>query len=282
MSQRFRRRHHPRLERLEDRVTPVGNILVSTTNGSVEALKEITPAGALVRTMTLPSPADAPDIIVAPDGDIYLYNGTFSPQLTMYSAETGLWSSRTTADWSTANNISYGGVACWGDYVFVTDMTTASESSPSNGLIRFNLADGSVERYDVGHDLIQLTMGLNGRLYTLQDQTGVGSPVRAYDPVTMQQVMSVNLNLPDPRGIAVAANGDIYVANWDRSIVHMDPVGNKLASIALTGPNLGVVNVSDINVSTDGTLVVGTRNNLVVLMDSELTNISYLTVGNQL
>src|SRR5260221_684032 len=111
-------------------VTPAGNILVSNLrlSPSGKFLREVTPAGGIVRTLTVPAPTDERDIIVADNGDIDVFNGTFPALgqvlMSTYSATSGTWSSRTTANWSTVNNLTYGGVAAWGNYVFVTDMTT--------------------------------------------------------------------------------------------------------------------------------------------------------------
>src|SRR5207253_11331048 len=138
---------------------PTGNLLLSIFDGSFHPkIKEFTAAGALVRTLTPPSveaPFDqARGMTVAPNGDIVVFNGTFSPQLSIYSAAAGTWSNRALAGWSTVNNLTYGGVAAFGTYAYATDMTTAGSGSP-NGIVRFNLADNTAQRFSTG-DFIQM------------------------------------------------------------------------------------------------------------------------------
>src|SRR5713226_4915445 len=174
-----RHRVRPHLERLEERAVPTGNLLLSIWNGTNGKIKEFTSAGALVRTLTTPSveaPFDqARGMAVEPNGDIVVFNGTFTPQLSILSASTGTWSNRTLAGWSTANNLTYGGVAVFGNYAYATDMATADPGSP-NGIVRFNLADGTAQRY-YNSDVIQLTLGLDGKLYALGGVDGLGTKV---------------------------------------------------------------------------------------------------------
>jgi hypothetical protein len=267
-----------RLERLEDRVTPAGDILVSTLrlSPSSKFVREVTPSGSVVRTLSVPAPTDERDVIVAQNGDIDVFNGTFSPQMSTYSATSGAWSSRTTANWSTVNNLTYGGVAAWKNYVFVTDMTTAYETTPSNGIIRFNMDNGAVERFHPG-DFTQLTIGLDGRLYALGSFNGFGCPYDVFDPITMQQVNHVLLPLDDCRSIAVTANGDVFAVNLNRTVYHFDAAGNVLGTLSLDS---AIVNAAtDINVATDGRLVLGTNGNHIVLTDTNLSSPSYVTVG---
>src|SRR5438067_1373688 len=110
-----------RLERLEDRVTPTGNILILTHSGGNYVIEEVTQSGALVRTLTPPSSGGAEwpkDMIVAPNGDIDVFNGTFTPYLSTWHAASGTWTSLTTANWSTPNVGGLAGVACWGSYAY--------------------------------------------------------------------------------------------------------------------------------------------------------------------
>ena len=120
---------------------------------------------------------------VAPNGDIVVFNGTFSPQLSIYSASAGTWSNRTLAGWSTVNNLTYGGVAAFGTYAYATDMTTAGSGSP-NGIVRFNLADNTAQRFSSG-DFIQMTLGLDSVLYALGSYNGLGTTVLEFNPNTM-------------------------------------------------------------------------------------------------
>src|SRR4051812_24188100 len=148
---RASRRWRPKVEVLEDRLVLSGNILVSTTSAfPQQVFKEFNAAGGLVRTVNIPAPPGtsgdtARDLIQDSTGKIYVYNGTFTPALATYSAAT--WSQQGYSGWSTVNNGSYGGIDLLQSYVYATDMTTGSEPAGSNGIIRFNLSDGSATRF---------------------------------------------------------------------------------------------------------------------------------------
>jgi hypothetical protein len=110
------------LERLEDRLVFTGNIFVVDPIWISPALiREFAPDGTLARTIA-PPPGDLRDLIVDSSGDIHLFHGTFTPNLATYDAASGTWSSRTTGMWSTVKNLTYGGIAAYQDYVYVTDM----------------------------------------------------------------------------------------------------------------------------------------------------------------
>jgi hypothetical protein len=266
-----RRHFRPRVERLEDRVTPAGNFLITHGfPGDTQTIEEYTPAGALVSTLTPPQTDYARDLVVAPNGDIHLFNGTFSPQLSTYHA--GAWTNRTASNWSTVNDLSYGGVATFGDYVYVTDMETGSETPPDNGIVRFNLATGAVERFAAGTDYIKLTLGLDGLLYALGPQNGFGNPIDVYEPVSMSHLATVQSPSPDGRGLAVAANGDIYVADWYNTVYRLDSAGAILNTVSVSD------STSDIDVSTDGSLVVGGRFS-VMTMNADLTGVQTFSIA---
>src|SRR5947209_13373380 len=97
-----------RLLPLEDRLTPALDVLaVTAPNNGPPAVTEYAPDGSVVRVLTPPPTDDNRDVAVSPNGDIQLFNGTFSPELSTYHA--GAWSNQTVANWSTVNNLTYGG-----------------------------------------------------------------------------------------------------------------------------------------------------------------------------
>src|SRR5262249_28663320 len=156
---------------------------------------------------------------------IHLFNGTFAPVLSTYSAATGTWTSRTAPMWSTVNDASFGGLAAYGDYVYVTDMETFGETLPDSGIVRFDLATGTVDRFAAGTDYITMTLGLDGVLYAMRAPSGAVTPIDAFDPATMDFVRTVTAPVPDGRGVAVAANGHIYVGDLAGSVYHLDRNG---------------------------------------------------------
>src|SRR5262245_16803208 len=160
---RFRRQQPPTrkprsprllLELLEDRLSPAANLLVTTTlAGTEQVLREFTPVGGLVRTALLPPVGGAQEagrdlVYDQSSGKVHVYTGTFDPALSSYDLALGGWTQRTYSGWSTVNNLSYGGIGLLGDYVYATDMATYSKpGDEAQGVVRFNLADGTSARF---------------------------------------------------------------------------------------------------------------------------------------
>jgi hypothetical protein len=261
---RHRRRTRLRVVRLEDRTVPANILQVEPIWVDPPHIREFKPDGTFVGQIEPPL-HDPRDVVVSPNGKIQVFDGTFSPQLDTYDPTTQTWSSRTTDGWSTVNNLSYGGIAAYGDWVYVTDMQTANETPPDNGIIRFNMATGGVERFAEGHDFIAMCLGLDGYIYAMGGQTGMGNDIYKYDPETMEFLGTWTAPVPDGRGIAVGLNGDYYVGDWDNSVSHYDSAGNFIRSQA--------VGNGAVDVSLDGQVISGNT-----LMDLDLNVIG--TVGD--
>src|SRR5580765_6449197 len=88
---RASRRWRPVLEVLEERLVLSGNVLVTTAgSGSQQVFKEFNAAGGLAPTVNIPAPPGTSgytprDLIQDSTGNIYVYNGTFTPALATYS-----------------------------------------------------------------------------------------------------------------------------------------------------------------------------------------------------
>jgi hypothetical protein len=112
-------------------LTP-GNVLVSDLNSGT--LSEYTSSGTFVQSFTFPDFEggfhDLRDIVVDPNGDVQAYNGTFTPRLSTLDPATATFTDQSFAGFSTVNNISFGGIGAVDSLVFVTDMSTASASTP--------------------------------------------------------------------------------------------------------------------------------------------------------
>jgi hypothetical protein len=279
------RRWRPVLESLEDRVVLSGDLLVSTAGAYPQQIfEEFTAAGALVRTVNIPSPPGssgdtARDLVQDSTGNVYIYNGTFAPALATYNPATSNWTQQGFAGWSTVNNVSYGGIGLFQNYIYVTDMTTANDpAGASNGIIRFNCTDGTATRFASGTDFIDLNIGLDGNLYALAGQT-----ISVYDPTTMALLRTIALPWGnDYRGVAVNASGDILTANWGNTVTHFSSTGTLLDTVTLTGPggSTWFGNPMDIDVASDGTLAVGTRSGHVVQITSDLSSVSYFKASD--
>lgn len=240
-----------------------GSLLVSVG----EQLRTYTPDGMLISSEPIPYPGGAPvtegarDIVRAENGDIHVFNGTFSPFLSTRRSATGLWEHHTHPGWATVNNVSYGGVGVSGPYVFVTDNLSAG------GLVRFD-QDQSFASVGFAQPLggfIDLTVGRDGLLHALSNNE---TRVRTFDPETLELIRTTTLGA-GVRGIAVDTAGQIFGASWDGSIYHFDINGNTLVSL-----NGGVGSLMDIDLDPFGNLSIGTRLGGVLFGDVSLRNVT--------
>ncbi len=231
-----------------------GNLLVTID----ETLIEFTMAGVEVARRPTPGPDQARDFAVR-GTEVYLYNGTFSPTLATLDAVTGRWTERTHPGWSTVNNISLGGLAIGEGRVFVTDMSTAN--SPQRGIVAFDLDGPSATRFAEDAEYEDVTLGLDGRLYGLVNDYG---DVHVFDPVTFERLYALDLgHSSSSRGLAVAADGTIYMSSWSGYVERFTPAGASLGTIRLEG------SLGDIDLRSDGMLAVGSRSGLVFVFPSD-------------
>ena len=80
-------------------------------NAPQQFFKEFTPAGALVRSVLVPPPPGssgdtARDLVADPAGNVYVYNGTFTPALATYSPGPNTWNQQPYPGWNTSIMIS--------------------------------------------------------------------------------------------------------------------------------------------------------------------------------
>ena len=109
-----------------------GNLLVNYQN----VIYEYSPAGALVSIRPIlgeipgggRATEELRDLVVGPSGLLHAFVGTFDPLLATGDPGTGTWREDTDPSWSIFNNGSYGGVAAYGDYVYVGDFVGASDT----------------------------------------------------------------------------------------------------------------------------------------------------------
>jgi hypothetical protein len=177
------------------------------------------------------------------------------------------------ADWATANVSGYGGIAAVGDYVFVTDGLTGDD-----GIIRFDTASGyTAQRFPDPipsvFEYIDLTMGLDGRLYALLSDE---STVDVFFPDSMAHMGRVSLD-QDVRGVAANAVGKLFGASWDGNIYRFDASGTLEASI----DPADVGGLRDIDISRSGKIVVSSwLEHGFVLTDESLSSTSAIEVSS--
>lgn len=249
------------------------NVWVSTN----DTITEYTQTGTLITSSISvpysggprPVTESARDLIVDPSDLIHIYNGTFDPYLSTYHITTNTWTHQTHSEWSTVNNVSYGGIARHQNFIFVTDMNTVGDVA--QGIVRFDATDGTAQRFANTLEFIDLTVGLDGLLYALQ---GNEDTVSVYNPSTQAFLRTINL-ANGVRGIAVNEQGHIFGVSWDGNIYHFDTNGTQLNSKAS-----GTTNLTDIDLTCDGQIVVGARFGEVIFSDESLATVTSFDTGS--
>jgi hypothetical protein len=266
------RRGPLRLETLEGRILLAGNLLadLQVPGQGAYNLREYTPQGALVSSHPVPAAPsgelEARGLSVGPDGNVNIYDGTFTPALATYTPATDSFAFQTFPGWSTVNNISYGEVAAYGHFVFASDMFTFG--GEPNGIVRFDSAGGGTVRFASGNDFIQVALGQDGLLYGL-----LGTTLKAYDPDTLAPARTVTLQGgpdSDVRSVAVDSSGQILAATWSGYLAKYDASGHYLASIQLPGQFGFGENLINVALDTDGQVAVGGRFGEIYLTNEAL------------
>jgi hypothetical protein len=272
----FRRRRPWRweLERLEERLLLAGDILVDADN----RLQEYQQNGTQVSAILVPNPPnqgsdESRGVTVDSFGKVDIYNGTFDPYLATYTPATNSWTQQTFPGWSTVNNVTYGGVTAFQNFVFASDMNTGG--APENGIVRFDLSGGPTVRFANGIDFIDVTMGLDGLIYG-----DTGQSVFVYDPLTLAPIRNFNLPLFDVRSIAVDASGNILAAQYEKTVTKLDPSATQvLASETFpNGPHGEGEALVSIALDTDGQVAVGDRWGRFFITDESLASFTPVTV----
>ena len=253
-------------------LTP-GNLLV--TSESNNTVQEYDPSGQFVQEFaTSQVGSEKPrDVSVDSNGDIQVYYGTFNPTLDTIHPAGGPVDVHSFPGWSTVNNGSYGGVADYDNYVFLTDMNTSGASE--QGILRVDTTDYSFERFATDRGFVDVTLGRDGLIYALEEFSP-GKSVRSFDPVTLQQVGAVDLPHVDHRGIAVDADGNIFAPMWSGGEVRKYDSGGTLLQTLVTPIN----NLQDIDIHSDGRLLIGSRFGDVIQTDVSLSSYTTFSAGN--
>jgi hypothetical protein len=241
-----------------------GNILVSNRT----SIYEYTLLGTQVQKLA--DLTDIRDIAVDAKGTVFVYDGTFNPVLRIIDPASGTSDSLTFPEWSTVNNGSFGGIAAFDRYVFVTDMWTYGDSDSGKGVIRFDVKGRSAVRFAGNLEPIDLNIGKDKLLYVLSPG---GSPegriVHIFNPVDLTLIDTLNLagifGWTGHRSIAAAANGDMFIADWDGDIQRIDSTG----AIKDTAKTSAFFN--DIDITRDGNLLLGDHSSILYVYDSSLT-----------
>lgn len=260
------------VERLEERLAlSAGNILVSSSGfDNAEEIYEYTQSGQLVTSIKVP---DAPggynqihQLVTDANGNIQVfYAGNY-----LATFDGSGWTFHAALDWKLFGVTYAGSLATYKNYVYAQSQDTGAD----NGIVRFDTAKrykaqlftipnakgtGELEPQDV-------TMGMDGLLYTVCYNSFPGNVIVVLDPVSMQVVKRVPLTGSTNGGHAVAdAQGNLYVFDGGH-LYKLDPNGALIKSIVLSGKH--------IQISNDGKLLV-TQGSNVVILDENLTTLTF-------
>jgi hypothetical protein len=213
-----------------------------------------------------PSGGQLRDILMLEDGRLAVYNGTFSPELSIFDGAE--WEHHQVAGWSSINNITYGGIANVGDLVFLTDTDTAV--GEDQGVIIFDQQTDSYVRTFDTRDYIDITLGADNLLYALRNFYG---DVDVIDPVSLELIRSVDLgHLSSSRSVTANAEGDIFMVSWSGYVARYD--ANGVLQVTLDIAN----GLHDIDINDQGELLVGNNwSDHFYLMDESLTSYQAFT-----
>ena len=207
----------------------------------------------------------ARDLTILDDGRIAIFNGVYSPSLSIYNPIHATWQHKSFEGWAIEYNDTYGGVAHFNSYVFVTDMATSGDGT--SGIVRFNLESNSEEFFS-GGEYIDVSLGLDNMLYALS-----GRQVDKYDPVTMELINSYTIS--EARAVAVDESSNLYTASWDGVIKKYDIEGVEREILMLS--DFYDYNVSsyfyDINMYSQGRLVLTNGNQQILIVDNDFSSI---------
>jgi len=247
------------------------NILVSAETRIYEYAFD----GSLLSEMEIPqSPGCCGygrDLVMLEDGRLALYNGTFEPILSIYDRENGLWSQMSLAGWSTVNSGTAGGIASADGFIYVTDMDTLHGEAV--GIVRFDPWNDRAERFLQDEEYEDVTLGLDGMLYCLRNEYG---SLDVVDPSSMTVTRSAALgHTSSSRAVAADEDGYIYLASWRGTLSRYSPGGEKLQSVVVDICDYNC-NLADIDMATDGSILLGTTNGVLGITDKGLSRISSL------
>lgn len=267
-----------------------GNLLVTVNEftGSSTAptyIAEYTVTGSRVQRLahipapggTGPTTEQARDLVLGPDGAVYLYNGTFTPYLARLNVAGSNWTQQTFTGWSTAAITTYGGISRFREYIFAADMATGGGGAPQ-GIVRFDCNGGPTVRFVLSIQPNDIYIGPDQVLYALDGSGSTGNTVYKFDARTFVSLGTVRVASAGHRGVAVATDGSIFLADSSGVIRRYAAGGGLLDSLTVPGESF-----SDIDIDGAGRIALGTGSSGdVVLTDLSLDNFTrFLPTDNQ-
>ena len=270
------------------------NILVaigdSTAGGNAKRNQvfEFTPTGSLVQTIqfnynggSYPQFEHLRDIVVDSSGTIDAVNGFYNLFLTRYSPKSKQFTHRTFPNWATFT----GKLATYQNFIFLQDNSQDNLRPLPGGVLRYDTSTNTFIRLG-GHGVVlDMAMGLDGRLYTLYDPTLSGTQavsVDVYDPVTGIWLYSFDLapSVSFAGGLACLAvdkSGRLFGTDGRRTVFRLDRNGFVETS-NMIGPQLE--ELTDIDVDEKGRVILCSDKSRIFVGDTTLHNFTSFLVIN--
>jgi hypothetical protein len=209
-------------------------------------------------------------ITVLDNGNLAVVNGMAQPDLSIYDGTN--WSTIDVVEgWSATRNLSYGGIANIGNYIFLTDNNTPDGGEPE-GLIRVNLEDNTSTRFIDTTGYVDVTVGQDGLLYATRNRYG---DLDVISPETLAVLRSVKLDF-EARSATANAEGEIYATVWDGYLAKYDANGGLLNTLQIAPQG-----IHDIEIHTDDRIVATGHNGDVYLTDTSLSTFAQVAVFEQ-
>ena len=237
-------------------ILSVSSVAAPLTTNSVLAsfgsdfVGEFSRDGSLLQSIRVPNPSHVPgsvggfefvrDIELTGDGRLAIFNGTFTPYLTIWNPADNSFTHDTLAGWSSDGNLFFGRLAAHGNFVFASDNGLGS----TPGVVRFDrLSPGTAHRI-ASINPLDLAVSSDGLLYVL----GVdGLTVEVIDIETL--ILQRTLTLAHQVfGIAAGLKGTLIGASIVGGLSRFDSAGNVVETAS--GPGIG-----DIDIAVDGSIL---------------------------
>ncbi|MEN6451761.1 MAG: SdrD B-like domain-containing protein, partial [Thermoguttaceae bacterium] len=255
-----------------------GNILVSAqTSYQTCSLLECTSNGSQVSSLQIPYPGSSREsggvargITSDSFGQVYVFNGGYSPYLSVYDLSSQTWLHRTISDWRTDSSNNTGGIDVYGHYVFVTSCMPYGTRS-GGGILRFDTRDQTVTCCAGDTSFRDVTIGLDGLMYGVwcDSQSVSSSGIYVFDPETLACLRTFSFSF-GASDVAVDRNGDMFVAGSNGEIYQVSPAG-----VVLRQQSVNIPNLSSIDLAVDGTLIVGNRFGFLAVGSTALDNFTW-------
>ena len=255
---------------------------VWVTDEAKHTITEYSYSGYPQRTITVPYPGTNPystlgteyprNVTQAPDGSLWVFNGTFSPYISNVPTSGSPWTNYANQLFEIANNLSYGGIAVSGTTVFVTNDLLGGFPS-SFAILAYDVDTGTPTQMGAAGSTA-LNIGQDGMLYAVDDSYTSTTTVSVYNPTTLALVKHVTLSGSterDLRGVTALASGHIIIATWDGHVQEYDANGSFLRQIQLGQSPPTDAELMNVSIGADGSYLAGSRFGWVYMVNPELT-----------